>query len=426
MSLEIISVRQSVRALVVPSVVLLAGIATGCAEPGQSDASTYAYVSDPLMSSKDVDAAQILSENLSGELSFTGADRGDNGRLSKMDPQEIISCSSAKKGKYGSALFHSPRALRRYSRDAQGVASRSGYFSSLDAARAKLSEKLKGTWASGVVCLQGRSYNTFVRLDRTSMWDYGRNLEFTGIRSGADGYKSAVTLKINFETRSVEEKVGRKVGKVEYTFVSSMTLSSQNGDQETWSFVPPEADLDKMKTNLKRYLETWNDPAKLRALSAKQSEPYAGYGESLASCSYYRTSRIDLEIDALMRTVFPGVKVTTEQANARGGRDERNYLAVEVWNTDKNLVVYSRNLDVFSIPPSSGSRKFKTEIRLEDASRYELRISPVLDGVKAHRAATRPFLIRYEINDSGACGASLDLTSDDNGVGFLIELNLKN
>ncbi len=395
-------------------------IGCGIVGGGGSDTASTRNVGDELITAAKVDEAKILVADVDPVLAFAGT--GSNSSAKESD-LSLPNCATVPKGKYNSALFLNPNALRRSVADSQGISRRSGYFSSFDAAKEAVSKSLDKSLASGIICLKSSRYSTSLKLEKASLDSWSSALTFSGTKGGAAGYQSNINFVVQFGTETIKATVGNVTGKFDYHYVSSIKLSSENGDEDLWKFAPSKAAKDRIAANLNQYLVQWKKDNPESKQPRKVNTAVSEQERQLASCDNAKTPRIFAYVNAETSKVFPGVKPTKEQLAVRKGFDTKNYIYAEVKtvNDGQTNMKAEEGLEEFTLEQSNLFRSMTYTIPVGTAGHYELHLTPFRNGQRQPNSTVVKFTLRHvKDENSGNCSAKIDdheIINGDNGLG---------
>lgn len=376
----------------------------GCGIVGNSgsDSANALTSNDDLIATEKVDAARLLLNNVDPVLSFAGT------KLNKEAKEADVAlpdCSAAKKGKYH-ALFHNPSALRSSARDAQAIARRSGYFSSQAAAQKAVGDSLSGSLAAGIICLGSSRYAFSLKVNPPTWNEWTSTLTFTGVKGGASGYRSEVTLNLNFSSKTIKAEVSNVKGRFDYHYLSSMVLRSKNGDEDIWNFAPAKAAEDGIAANLKEYLVQWKKDNPLPKQTPQSNEGEEDPEKALVNCNTDKVAQLVAIVNADVQKIFPNVTASKDQANETSGLDKLNFVAAELFVVDEQGArsTFVVNLDKFTLERGNGNRIMRHFFTAPTSGRYELHLTPVVGGSKLPKKAVVKFTLRHDKNaESGIC-----------------------
>ena len=401
-------------------------IGCGIVGSGGSDTASTRNVGDELITAAKVDEAKILVADVDPVLAFAGT--GSNSSTKESD-LSLPDCATVPKGKYNSALFLNPNALRRSVRDSQGISRRSGYFSSFDAAKEAVSKSLEKSLASGIICLKSARYSTSLKLDKPSLDSWSSALTFSGTKGGAEGYQSKLNFVVQFDSETIKATVENVTGKFDYHYVSSIKLSSENGDEDLWKFAPSKAAKERIAANLNKYLVQWKKANPVSKKPGKVTTVDSEQEKQMASCDNAKTPRIFAYVNAEMSKVFPGVKPTKEQLTAKKGFDGKNYVYAEVKivTEGKANMKAEEGLEEFSLEQSNQFRSMTYTLPIGTPGHYELHLTPFRNGQRQPHSTIVKFALRHvKDEDSGNCSAKIDdqdVINGDNGLGASVLFN---
>ncbi len=399
-------------------------VGCGIIGSGGSDTASTTYESNELIAASKVDEAKLLVTDVDQVLAFAGTGTDGTDGNAKESDLSVPDCANATKGKkWESAVFFNPNSLRRSVADAQGISRRSGYFSSFDAAREAVSKSLLNKSATGVICLKSARYSFSLLLDKDNASDrWANELTFSGTKSGVQGYQSKISFTVQFSSETIKETVQNATGLIDYHYVSSITLSSENGDEDSWKFAPSKAAKDSIASNLNKYLVQWVKDNPRAKTARKSSSGTSDQSKNFASCDNGKTPRIFANVSAEMSKVFPGVRLSKEQLAAREGSDTKNYVYAEVkLVTDgRPTMKAEEGLEEFRLSQSNLIRLMTYTIPVGTPGRYELHLTPVRDGRRTRNSTVIKFTLRHAKDEySGNCSARIEkreATDDKNGL----------